>query len=56
MLRRADGTVECTHEVHRNGIFPRASWRSWLAEAGIDATGRIDEWGRDVFVGRKRAG
>jgi hypothetical protein len=42
--------------VHTNGIFPRASWLRWLDDAGINATGRIDEWGRDVFVGRKRIG
>jgi hypothetical protein len=46
--------VEVTHEVHRQGIFPRAAWLAWLAEAGIDATVRTDQWGRDVFVGRKR--
>ncbi len=54
VLRRADGTIEVTHEVHTNGIFPRASWLAWLGEAGIDATVRTDPWGRDVFVGRRR--
>jgi len=56
VLRRADGTIDVTHEVHTNGIFPRASWLAWLREAGIEATVRTDQWGRDVFVGRRRAG
>ncbi len=55
VLRLADGTIEATHEVHQNGIFPRASWLAWLAQAGIDATSRVDQWGRDVFIGRRRA-
>jgi len=55
VLRTAKGDVDVVHEVHRNGIFPRASWLAWLAEAGIDADTRRDPWGRDVFVGRKRA-
>lgn len=54
VLRKADGTVDVAHEVHTNGVFPRASWLTWLREAGIDATARTDEWGRDVFVGRRR--
>jgi ubiquinone/menaquinone biosynthesis C-methylase UbiE len=54
VLRRVDGTIEVTHEMHTNGIFPRASWLTWLGEAGIDATVCTDPWGRDVFVGRRR--
>ena len=54
VLRRVDGSIEVTHEVHTHGIFPRASWLAWLGEAGIDATVRTDQWGRDVFVGRRR--
>jgi SAM-dependent methyltransferase len=52
VMRRADGTVEATHEVHQNGLFPRAAWHTWLREAGFDVTSRIDPWDRDVFVGR----
>jgi hypothetical protein len=56
VLRHADGTIETTHEVHRNGLFPRADWHQWLREAGFTATSRVDPWGRDVFVGRYTAG
>lgn len=52
VLRHADGTVESTHEVHRNGVFPRRSWMAWLEAAGFTATSRIDPWNRDVFSGR----
>lgn len=53
VLRQADGTVATTHEVHRNGLFPRASWIAWTREAGFSVTTRVDPWSRDVFVGRK---
>jgi SAM-dependent methyltransferase len=53
VLRDVDGTIDSVHEVHKNGLFARASWLAWLAEAGFDATSRRDQWGRDVFVGRK---
>ncbi len=56
VVREADGHEERVHEVHLHGLFPRASWLAWLDEAGFTATSRRDPWGRDVFVGRKRAG
>ncbi len=54
VVRAADGGEELLHEVHRHGLFPRASWTAWLDEAGCDAASHRDPWGRDVFVGRKR--
>jgi SAM-dependent methyltransferase len=56
VLRHADGTVDATHEVHQNGLFPRADWHQWLRDAGFTVTSRVDPWGRDVFVGRHTAG
>jgi len=56
VLRHADGTVEATHEVHRNGLFPRADWSRWLRDAGFDISSRLDPWNRDVFTGRHTAG
>ena len=52
-LRQLDGVVDAVHEVHPNGLFPRAAWLAWLSEAGFDAASRVDPWGRDVFVGRR---
>lgn len=55
VVRDAGGREEAVHEVHRHGLFPRASWLAWLGRAGFDATSRPDPWGRDVFIARKRA-
>lgn len=54
VLRERDGSIVSTQEVHLGGLFPRAAWLMWLNEAGFDGTSRIDPWGRDVFVGRRR--
>jgi hypothetical protein len=54
LLRQVDGTVVADHELHVQGLFPRASWLAWLDEAGFDATSRRDPWHREVFVGRRR--
>ena len=55
-VRQPDGRQEVVHEVHRSGLFPRAVWLAWLAEASFAATSTLDPWGRDVFVGRRSAG
>ena len=55
VVRAANGVEDAVHEVHRNGLFPRGAWIAWLRDAGFDATSRIDPWGRDVFIGRKRS-
>jgi SAM-dependent methyltransferase len=54
LLRDATGAVGADHDHHQFGLFARAAWLSWLAEAGFDATSRLDPWQRDVFAGRKR--
>ncbi|MGD9903170.1 MAG: trans-aconitate 2-methyltransferase [Vicinamibacterales bacterium] len=53
VVRHADGRVDFEGDVHHNGVFPRATWREALADAGFDATSRIDRWNRDVFTGRR---
>jgi SAM-dependent methyltransferase len=55
LLRSADGTVAMDYDRHVEGLFTRAQWLQWLAEAGLPARGIIDPWGRDVFVGRRGA-
>jgi len=35
MLRDEDGSVRCIHEAHEEGLFPRATWLSLLAEVGF---------------------
>jgi SAM-dependent methyltransferase len=54
LLREASGAVHADHDHHQFGLFARAAWFAWLADAGFDATSRIDPWNRDVFVGRRR--
>jgi SAM-dependent methyltransferase len=55
VLRHVDGAVSVEHDVHVEGLFPRASWLRWLDEAGFEVTMRRDPWHREVFVGRRRA-
>ena len=37
MLREADGSVRLVHDVHREGLFPRATWLRLFREVGLDA-------------------
>jgi SAM-dependent methyltransferase len=37
LLREADGSVRVEHDRHVEGLFPRATWLSLLAEAGFEA-------------------
>jgi hypothetical protein len=39
---------------HREGLFPREAWVTWLKETGFAATYRLDRWNRDVFTGTKQ--
>ena len=53
LLRQRDGSVRAELDLHRYGLFPRASWLVWLAEAGFTPSSRLDRWGRDVFLARR---
>lgn len=53
VVRHGDGRVDFHGDVHHNGVFPRATWLTLLAEAGFDVASRIDQWNRDVFTGRR---
>lgn len=55
LCREPDGTVRVESDRHRMGLFPRAAWLQWLAEAGFAPSSRTDPWGRDVFTGKKPA-
>lgn len=48
------GATRVVHDRHVEGLFPRATWRSRLEEAGFAVTVVADPWGRDLFVGRRR--
>ena len=37
LLREPDGTVRAAHDVHREGLFPRATWLRLFGEVGLAA-------------------
>jgi SAM-dependent methyltransferase len=53
LLRAADGTVAVAHDRHVEGLFARAQWLQWFAEAGMPAHNVLDSSGRDIFIGRR---
>jgi SAM-dependent methyltransferase len=56
ILRRSgDGSVRVTHDRHEEGLFGRADWLQWFAEAGIPALNALDSSGREIFLGSRRA-
>ncbi len=54
LLREANGDVRVVHDRHIEGVFPRATWLRELDAAGLDTSSDRDDWGRDVFLARKR--
>jgi SAM-dependent methyltransferase len=54
LLRTSDGTVTVEHDQHIEGLFTRARWLEWFAEAGLPARSHIDAEGREVFIGTRR--
>ncbi len=53
ILRAGDGTVTVEHDRHLEGLFARAQWLEWFAEAGLPARPETDPWEREVFIGRR---
>ena len=51
LLRESDGSVRVLDDRHVEGIFPRATWLSLLADVGFQADVSVDEWEREVFAG-----
>jgi SAM-dependent methyltransferase len=38
LLRESDGTVRAAYDVHREGLFPRATWLRLFGEVGLAAS------------------
>jgi SAM-dependent methyltransferase len=55
LLREPKGEMRVEMDQHHLGLFARGAWLAWLQEAGFAATSRLDEWKRDVFVGKKNS-
>jgi Methyltransferase domain len=53
LLRTSDGAVAMDYDRHVEGLFPRAQWLRWFAEAGLPADCETDLWGRDVLIGTR---
>jgi SAM-dependent methyltransferase len=58
MLREPEGSVRVANDVHREGLFPRATWLKLFREVGLEAElarRTIEGEGYDSFVGVRRA-
>lgn len=62
-LREADGSERRVREVHTFGLFPKATWLEWLADAGLEPAAVASGLGDPgtptsyIFLGRRpRAG
>lgn len=55
LARHPDGRVEAHADHHVEGLFPEATWRRLLEEAGFAVTVAEDDWDRLVFMGVLRA-
>jgi SAM-dependent methyltransferase len=51
LLRQVDGAIALVHDRHVEGLFARAQWLEWFAEAGILAHSILDSFGREIFLG-----
>ena len=52
-LVREGGTVRPFHDVHVEGLFPRATWLDLVRSVGFTPEVVVDEWRRDLIVARK---
>jgi SAM-dependent methyltransferase len=56
LLRAPDGASTVEHDRHLEGLFARARWLQWFAEAGLPARSSVDAEGREIFIGIRRDG
>jgi SAM-dependent methyltransferase len=56
LIRDQGGNMRVEHDRHTYGLFSRAVWRRLLRGVGFELNTKralIDDFGRDVFVGRR---
>lgn len=59
LLREADGSVRAEHDRHYEGLFARADWLRWLADAGFTARvmtfdhSEVEPGSYQLFVGTR---
>jgi SAM-dependent methyltransferase len=61
LIRDQDGSVRVVHDRHFDGLFSRADWLRWLAEAGFEARvvpfehSELEPGSHEVYVARRPA-
>jgi trans-aconitate methyltransferase len=59
LLRESNGAVRAVHDRHVEGLFARADWLRWLADAGFDPVvvpithSALEPGSYEAFVGRR---
>lgn len=59
LLRTPDGAVRAEHDRHVEGLFSRADWLRWLADAGFEPRvvpfdhSELEPGSYEVFVAKK---
>lgn len=53
MVREGREIIKVEHDRHVIGLFARQEWLETLREVGFQASSVTDNFGRDVFIGRK---
>ena len=57
LIRDREGNMRVEHDRHVYGLFKRAEWRRLLRDVGFEVITKhpvLDDFGRDLFVGRRR--
>lgn len=54
ICREGDAPPQVSHETHHCGLFARDVWFNGLAAAGFSVTMLEDDYGREVFLGRRQ--
>jgi SAM-dependent methyltransferase len=54
VMRDRRGDTRVVEDCHVEGLFPRAEWMRILRAAGFEPSIARDEWGRDLFVAKRR--
>lgn len=49
-----DGPMNVEHETHHCGLFSRTIWLEGLSTAGFSVSTVVDEYRREIFLGRPR--
>ena len=54
LLRDGRGDTRAVHDRHTYGLFARTDWLRLLREVDFKRSRVVDDFGRDMFIGRRR--